>query len=146
MIKTKQNLLKTILYRSHYHDAAYMKFQNDSKFNIQGLTNIGLLRPTIPSEFYRCDCEYGGGEVVWVNNPETEKTVPYVQCGCGFYRITLEEIQRWEIVFSELLRKIGEAMGFSPPFREVSPDLVWQLGRHKRRDFYYIRCVDFDVH
>jgi hypothetical protein len=123
-----------------------MKFQNDSKFNIQGLTNIGLLRPATPSEFYRCDCEYGGGEVVWVNNPETEKTVPYVQCGCGFYRITLEEIQRWEIVFSELLRKIGEAMGFSPPFREVSPDLVWQLGRHKRRDFYYIRCVDFDVH
>ncbi|MDR1962377.1 MAG: helix-turn-helix domain-containing protein [Planctomycetaceae bacterium] len=145
MVKTKLNLLETLLYRSHYDDAGYMIFQNDSKFDIQGLINIGLLRPTTPSEFYRCDCFDGGGEVIWVDNPKFEKPIPSVRCGCGFYRIEPEEIQRWEIVLSALLRKIGEAMGFSAPFNEVSPRLVWQLGRRKRRDFYYIRCVDFDV-
>jgi len=137
------NLLKTLLYKSHYDDSGYMVYQNHEPSNLLGLTETGFLRPTTPAEFYRCECEYGGGEVYWSH--ALGQDYAHVHCGCASYRIDPQDIQRWELVFPALLRKIGEAMGFTPPFQEVIPGLAWQFGRRKRRDFYYPRRADFDM-
>jgi len=132
-----------MLYSSLRHNSRFWVYQDHEPVNIEGLEKAGFLRPTAPADYYTCECEHGGGEVYWSHSLGQEYA--HVRCGCGTYRIDPQEIQQWEFVFSEFLNKVGTAMGFPLPFQEICPGLVWKLGRRKRREFYYLRCADFDL-
>jgi hypothetical protein len=114
--------------------------QRYGHLNIQELIDIGILRPGSFATSYDCDECCDLGEVIWHESPQNGTRRAYYRCECGLNPVEPEELLTWDIVVPILVQRIGESLGWTAPFREVVPEVVWSLGRKMRREFYYIRC------
>jgi hypothetical protein len=73
-------------------------------------------------------------------NSQTGKQRAFCYCKLGTCPVDIQELHTWEIIVSQLIRNIGIALEFSPPFNEVLLS-VWFLGRRLRRECYFIHRV-----
>lgn len=95
---------------------------------------------------YWCSCGPGGlSDVIWIDNKKDGTQTPIIHCEeCGIYRISPDELRVWAINLTPLVEMFGTSMGFTTPFSEAVPGLVWSFGRKKRRDFFYLRRIHTD--
>ena len=131
-----------LLYRSRTNDGAIFALE-DKGLDFQRFLDMGLVSVAPMASSYWCGCGGGGScDVIWIDNLRDGTRRPIVQCeACGIYRIDPEVLRVWSINLIPLLEMVGKSMGFSPPFSEMVPQIVWTLGRKKRRDFFYVRRI-----
>jgi len=90
------------------------------------------------------DCSEGSGVIRWKTSSKTGKRRAICRCRLGSCPIDKDKIRTWDIQIGTLIDRIGEAMGFTPPFKEVMPK-VYSFGRKMRREFYYIRSIPHEA-
>ena len=108
--------------------------------NIQGLLDTGLIRPGEYERTYYCNSCFEDGEVTWHERPDGSTRIVN-RCKCSIYPLEPEQLRSWRIVTPVLIQRIGEAMGFKPPFTESLPEFVWFFGRKPRREFYFVSSL-----
>ena len=141
-LTSKQQMFVRIIRRSSASNDRRFH-SGDAPQDYNELQKAGLIQPGPLSEIYRCTCGEGsGGEVFWMDKKDGTR-VPMAYCdGCGLNRLTLDDLYTWNIVFSELLKRLVESLGFPYPPEEVFPDTIWKFGRHRSRYLYYVGSVE----
>ncbi len=134
--------MKTILCYSQGN--LELHIQDHKKLDTTSLVEAGYLIPGEYASYFHCNCgESTDAEVVWMDMPDGKPPRPIVRCECGIYSISPDKLRTWTVPFRPLIQRIGEAMGFKPPFSEAVPEIVWSFGRKMRREFYYVRGLDW---
>lgn len=139
-IPTPKEMLDIILNWSQ--DRFPLTAQRYGHMNIQGLIDTGILRSGSFAKSYDCDGCGDLGEVIWHESPQNGTRRAYYRCECGLNPVEPEELLTWDIVVPILVQRIGESLGWTAPFREVVPEVVWSFGRKMRHEFYYIRRME----
>ena len=121
--------------RGNEHDR--LTHQNHRHLNIQGLLDVGLIRPGKYERSYYCDSCFEFGEVTWHERPDGSQRIVN-RCDCSITPLKPEQLRSWRVVTPVLIQRLGETMGFKPPFMETLPRLIWSFGRKLRREFYFV--------
>ncbi|GHT46549.1 hypothetical protein FACS189454_07880 [Planctomycetales bacterium] len=111
---------------------------------IQKLIDLGYLRPGKFLEYYDYCGEGPCGKIRWKTNSQTGKRRAFCRCRLGECTLKTDDIRTWVINVPLLIQNLGAALEFTPPFKEVIPQ-VWSLGRKMRREFYYIHLLEDKV-
>jgi hypothetical protein len=140
MKQSPMKLFDTILYQSR-SDRGLLDAEDAKTINMQRLIDIGLVQEGDFAVTYDCGCEDAETTFVeWSENPRDGTLRPFIKCRyCGVTRLDPNDLRTWSVQVSVVVRMIGESLGFTEPFTETIPNIVWQLGRKNRRDLYYVR-------
>ena len=97
------------------------------------------------------DCGGHACQVAFVKNEKTGQQHGYISCPeCGVTQIDKEHLKRWQVSTVRLLECVIDGAGIQGAIDEVTPGLVWRLGKarwngHSREVYFVRRCRGNDA-
>lgn len=136
------NMKETLSRILHISQGGSGTFSRDGSRDLpfENLEKWGWTTPDGLIDSRRCE-ERHDVTIIHAKHPLTGKDVYLESCECGLEEVDEEKLRCWRVRNDVILERTATALRLRGEIAEALPNLLWNIGRKKGVDFFYLRVL-----